>query len=380
MNSKVPHRLQISPARAAAPVFYIILILASSAGCNKQEEANAKPPEAAASRSGRATSESQPAVDATQGPSANPQNPNDPGAQLVTPISELQGIVAEIHKSAPPGTGNIADAAARNHFLSSRDKLSDFIKKYPGSDESEYAHILRATLSIAGSATGEATVELREVMERLGDAVTGKRAALRMEGLVWLAQTDPPSARKYLKQIIDSKTDFSRRALKLYRLADAFELLKIGSPLPPFAAVGMDQKPIVNDTIRGKAALFYFWSSAVKDSLDGIKTLRKLNKESGGKDLEIISVCLDGKEIRSVPGGGEPMGEGADAVRRFVDEYHIPGLQVYDSSGYDGILAETFVINVTPGSVLVDKNGVVRGLNVPVAELYTKTRDAIEGR
>lgn len=366
----------LNPIRQAASLPLLILSILPAlclGSCNKSTETPASSPGAGkpAPLIGRV-----PASAPAPTPDA-PQNAEQAAPQKKVPAEELKGIINEIHAMTPPGVGTQADAVARNYFLISRDKLSQFIKENSGTDEATYAHIMRATLSIAGGANGEATTELREVLQTLGEGLDGRRGGLKIEALTWLSQTDPATARKHLEGIVNSNTQYSRRALKLLRLANAVEFYKVDAPAPAWACVSVDNKTIAKETQAGKVTLLYFWSSAVKPSLDGVAELRKIDREFGGQGLEIIHVCMDGNEIRSVPGHGEPVGLGAPAAIEFAKEFKIPGTLVYDGRGYDSDLAEIFVVNSLPGSVLIDRAGIVRAFTIPSGEMSQKVREVM---
>ena len=104
---------------------------------------------------------------------------------------------------------------------------------------------------------------------------------------------------------------------------------------------------------RGKAVLIHYWSTVNEHWKDDMVVLRDFYAKKGGRDFDIIGVCLD---------------DDPAAAKQFVAQNKLPWKQIYDP-GLDGRLANEMGVITLPLLILVDQKGIVANQNVNQAQL-----------
>ncbi|MFN0204789.1 MAG: TlpA family protein disulfide reductase [Planctomycetota bacterium] len=353
-------------------LIYCCILLTIGVGCNKSGETAPSAPAVEPQATKEQMPASVPAQDLTNS-EAPPQSQLAPSRAA----AELAELYSDIQANIPPGAGPGNDKAANAYLFSNLGRINEFIKKHEGMEEASFARLLRASAWTAGGAKKEAIEDIEYILQVTRDiaATDEKRMWLRMDSLQLYAQLNPAATRTALDPILKANNKFSRRALKLVRLANAAELLKLDSPMLAFQCASVDGTAITNDIFQGKAYFIYFWTSVSSASLDPIASLRKLHLKYKDSGFEIVNVCFDTNEIRSVPGYGEPLGLGVEAVKTFVKKSKMPGISVYEPRGLESDLAEMFCIDAIPAAILVDKNGKIRQLGYDGAALAKNLKD-----
>ena len=82
--------------------------------------------------------------------------------------------------------------------------------------------------------------------------------------------------------------------------------------------------------------------------------LRDFYAKKGGRDFDIIGVCLD---------------DDPAAAKQYLAQNKFPWKQIYETGGLDGRLANEMGVITLPLMILVDQKGNVANQNVHVAEL-----------
>lgn len=371
-GQKITRVLRYNPIVKAHRSVLAILLVSIVASCSREPEpagpgnstGSPVPPAKPLAEAPRPDVASVPSVGAPQSGAQTPANTETPGA-------ELMRLITDIKKNVPKEAGLAGQSLAANYYLQSRDKLMEFARKYAGLDEAIYARTMRATLSIAAGAPEDAEAELSEVLQMTAGITEGKRAPLRIEALQFYAQVVPQKALPLLEQLLSSPdAAVVRKTTKILRATRAVLSLKPGNPPPAFDITSVDGVRFSPESLKGRAVLFYFWSSNVRTSIDFAADLNRAVKKYDTKKIISIGINMDGSEIRSVPGGAEPVGAGAEAVSAFAQQAGLPGAQVYDGRGYDGDVAEIFAINTLPSAVLIDADGIVRSLGAPSSGFF----------
>ena len=159
-------------------------------------------------------------------------------------------------------------------------------------------------------------------------------------------------ARKWYQQLVK---DFPNAAPTPKATGALRRLTSIGSQ------IRLQGKDFQNSTIdlaaapyRGKAVLIQYWATWSDRCRDDMVLLKNLYAKKGGRDFEILGVCLDSS---------------APAARQFLAENRFPWKHVYEPGGVDGRLANEMGIMTLPLMILVDRDGRVVNHNVQLAEL-----------
>jgi tetratricopeptide (TPR) repeat protein len=108
---------------------------------------------------------------------------------------------------------------------------------------------------------------------------------------------------------------------------------------------------------RNKVVLIHYWTSIGERWKEDMVLLRDVYAKKGGKDFDIIGVCLD----------DEPT-----AAKQYIAENKLPWKQIFERGGLESRLATEMGVITLPLMILVDQKGNVANQNVHVAELDTE--------
>jgi hypothetical protein len=291
---------------------------------------------------------------------------------------ELKDLTGVLRRGVPPGVGPDADRARSAYFLAAREKLEGFAKKNDGTIAAESARIAGATLALAAGDYEGAAKTLEGVIARLG-LPTEKHATLAlMDALTWYCEASPAAAKKKLQEIVDGGGPVAENVKRLLTKATASENTRVGKKCVEFTTTTVDGVKLDRSAIDGKVFVLFYWASALPESMRQIDELKRLYTASRGKGLEILGVCMDTNNVRSVPGRGEPFGAGPDAVRRFCQEYRMPWHQVAETKEGETPLTTTFNVEVAPALLLADRKGVWRYVGGDVEQVVKEVRRLLE--
>jgi thiol-disulfide isomerase/thioredoxin len=106
---------------------------------------------------------------------------------------------------------------------------------------------------------------------------------------------------------------------------------------------------------RGKVVLIHYWATWCEPCKADMVLLKDLYAKRGGRDFDIIGVCLDDKELEA---------------RRYLSENRFPWKHIHEPGGLDSRLANEMGVMTLPLMLLVDQKGSVAHNNIHVgAEL-----------
>ena len=108
---------------------------------------------------------------------------------------------------------------------------------------------------------------------------------------------------------------------------------------------------------RNKVVLIHYWTSIGERWKEDMVLLRDVYAKKGGKDFDIIGVCLD---------------DDPAAAKQYIAENKLAWKQIYERGGLESRLATEMGVITLPLMILVDQKGNVANQNVHVAELDTE--------
>jgi tetratricopeptide (TPR) repeat protein len=105
---------------------------------------------------------------------------------------------------------------------------------------------------------------------------------------------------------------------------------------------------------RKKVTLIHYWATWCEPCKEDMVLLRDFHAKRGGRDFDIIGVCLDSN--------------GA-AAKQYLAQNRFPWKHIHEPGGLDGRLALELGIMTPPHMILVDQNGNVVNNNIHVPDL-----------
>ncbi|MGN1236111.1 MAG: TlpA family protein disulfide reductase, partial [Bacteroidaceae bacterium] len=128
---------------------------------------------------------------------------------------------------------------------------------------------------------------------------------------------------------------------------------RVGKRLPAFETVTLSGETVNNATLKGKTALISFWSTMSSEYIYPVSNQRRLLRKFGNRVAQ-LNICLD---------------TDTTACCRVLRSDTIKGYNVCDLRSFGSPLVSVFGFRSLPSNILVDSTGVIRGRDIPPAEL-----------
>jgi peroxiredoxin len=119
--------------------------------------------------------------------------------------------------------------------------------------------------------------------------------------------------------------------------------LRPGVEAPLFTGRDLQGRDVSLKDLRGRLVLIDFWASTCPPCARAVIPLRRISEQHEGK-VQIVGVSLD---------------EDRKAFEAFVYNQHLPGIQIFDGTGWRGTIARLYGVpaNGIPHYVLLDEAG-----------------------
>lgn len=135
-------------------------------------------------------------------------------------------------------------------------------------------------------------------------------------------------------------------------------LRRLGSKGKPMVLKGNDIQggaiDLRSPAYRGKVVLIQYWATWCDPAKADMVLLKNLISKRGGRDFDIIGVCLDNNPAEA---------------KQFLAQDKYPWKNVFEAGGLDGRLANEMGVMTLPLMMLIDQQGNVVNNNIHVAEV-----------
>jgi len=149
----------------------------------------------------------------------------------------------------------------------------------------------------------------------------------------------------------------NRLLMGVFLLTLAFQgqaQVKKGQPAPEIKLPDTTGNALSLQDMRGKVVLIDFWASWCKPCRMNNPNLVALHEKFRDKDFEILGVSIDKSK--------------ADWIKA-IQKDGLTWKQVLDPGGWDAQSTANYGVDAIPASFLIDKEGVIRGINLEGREL-----------
>jgi peroxiredoxin/TolA-binding protein len=292
-------------------------------------------------------------------PSANDATAK-PGASEAGVAAEFQALIESFGKK-------VKTATDRQQFAQQlTTALQQFIQRHPQDPVSDQARITLGKVQLSLQEPAAAVETFRQTAEHPADRRLASPARFYLaQAFAAAGQVD--AARQTLVEL--SKTaenDKIRQAARsvLNRLQaqqEAAEAVSIGKAPPAIEGNDLTGQPQSLDQYHGKVLLLDFWATwcgPCRAELPNVKAVYRKYKERG---FAVLGVSLD---------------ENRSALKGVLREEQMEWPQLCDGKGWRSPIAQRYGVTSIPRTVLLDRDGVVRyvdvrgeALNQAVAEL-----------
>ena len=268
-------------------------------------------------------------------------------------------------------------------------KLEQFLKKYPDAPEREKVLYLKAysiwslhRYKEAGPAYATLLKEFPETrfarLARIREAASylfSGQPALALPRLQKLQKAYPDRPEMYARELayslsrvgkqqeaitfmddVEAELLFRNRERLLPRIKSHFDKIRmVGKPLPAFDV--QDHRsgdPINPARLKGKVVLIDFWATWCRPCLAELPYVQAAHRDLAARGFVVFGISLDENQQRME----------AMVAKRKMDWLHH-----YDGKKWKNELAVVFDVHSIPASLLVDRRGIVRAVNLRGKEL-----------
>lgn len=129
---------------------------------------------------------------------------------------------------------------------------------------------------------------------------------------------------------------------------EGIDLLKAGGKAPDFSVKDLGGKEFhLSDSLNKDPVLLFFWSFFCGPCREEFPLISEMAREYGGKDLQVIGVNLDGREMKKV-------------IDRMAIEEKVSFRIVFDELDGDAFrIADPYGVSGTPALFVIDRKGVI---------------------
>jgi peroxiredoxin len=122
-----------------------------------------------------------------------------------------------------------------------------------------------------------------------------------------------------------------------------------GRKPPAFTANDLDGKPQSPDRFQGQVLLIDFWATWCGPCKGELPNVKAVYDKFHDKGFAILGVSLD---------------EDKEALQKFVKDQNVPWPQLFDGKGWKNEIAQLYNVNAIPRTLLLDRQGVIRHVNL----------------
>lgn len=137
-------------------------------------------------------------------------------------------------------------------------------------------------------------------------------------------------------------------------LEDIEKTLGIGGPAKDFTVTLLDGQPFTLSAQKGKVVLIDFWDVICPPCRKALPHLKELHQKFAAKGLVILGISLDTDR---------------KLLEDYLKETQLPWAMACSFSGWNDETARLYKISATPSTYLIDRQGILRHINLKKEEL-----------
>jgi peroxiredoxin len=142
-----------------------------------------------------------------------------------------------------------------------------------------------------------------------------------------------------------------------------FSQMRPGQTAAELSLPDLNGKSVSLASLKGKVVLIDFWASWCGPCRHNNPRLIKLYNKYHDKGLEIYGVSLD---------------EDLEDWKKAVHHDKLSWIQVIDDRGWAATSATAYGVDMIPSSFLIDRQGVIRSMNMEGPELEVSVKDLLK--
>jgi thiol-disulfide isomerase/thioredoxin len=233
-------------------------------------------------------------------------------------------------------------------YLNAATKYGEYVAKYPNRSRSSLA-MTRYADSLLRSDQPELALQVVETFKNAPSA--RQREWIRAEALAVTGRTD--EARKIIMDWMYSAEAAAANPLVVTRVQQLLDRINaMGTQIPDFAfSDALTGARVTSDDYKGKVVLVDFWKSTCNPCMTELPLVLDLYEKYRNAGFEVVTINMDDQYTN--------MQNAADVIAADWPISH-------DGLGWQSPIVTAFGATRTPHTILVDRNGVIKAVNVRI--------------
>ncbi len=272
-------------------------------------------------------------------------------------------------------------------YETSLEKLATYILIYPNSSEQVVFGNSGATVEMEGDASHLKEMEVKGTEEN--EQMTAWRMnanrltppEVKQSAIDFIKEHPGSIVSNYLFQryvMLDEEPDYraaaalaklmlkeqpeNGRLIRLEKQLRGLQYFTKGAILPNFKATDINGNAVGRQSLHAELNIVSVWAMWNYDSMNMQRKLHRLQREYGSR-MALVSISLDPR-IKD--------------CKTFVERDSIRWSNICDGKMWDSPLVQELGFSVIPGNILVDRQGKVIDVNVPVTKIEERVKAALE--
>ena len=224
---------------------------------------------------------------------------------------------------------------------------AEYIKQYP---EGRFTRISRLRQGAAYLFSGKSAKAL-PLLQALEKDYPDRPEMYGRELAYAYSRTGKQEQALFFMEVVEVKMQAAGKQRLLPRLQSHFDIIRmVGKPVRAFKVQDhRTGKKLSDRSLKGKVVFIDFWATWCAPCLAELPYLQKAQAQLGKEGFEILSISLD---------------EDQESYDRMIDARDMDWSHFYDGKKWDNQLAGVFNIHSIPANLIVDKEGIVRSVNL----------------
>ena len=232
------------------------------------------------------------------------------------------------------------------NYAEAADRFGNYLEEFPKTRRSTLAKVRHAQAYVRSD---QPELAIKSIDAHKSTTLAFQRELVRAEALALLGRFD--EAKSLLRSWMvapEAQEQQARTMFEARKLLERIESMNVAAP--NFESYVYNTGEVVSrDTLLGKVVLIDFWKSTCNPCMSELPKITDLYDRYKSDGFEVLAVNMD-NNINS-------MEQALEIIGSDWPVHH-------DGLGYDGEVAQLFGVTRSPHTVLIDRNGIIRAVDI----------------
>ena len=180
------------------------------------------------------------------------------------------------------------------------------------------------------------------------------------------AERDETAEAKRYAELLENHYGDDEEVMRMAK-AELFDVLVKIHGMQPFSVVGIEGEELGPDEFKGEVTLLDFWATWCGPCIYELPNLKKAYAEYHDKGFNIVGISLDNEKKMPLP-----------KFKKWLADNGMEWPQFYDGKGWGNSVARLYNVYAIPFTILLDREGKVREVNLRGETLIEKVGELVE--